>query len=322
LVILAMAMIIGYVLLGRMVLGPVTEMIRLIRRIEKEGIADYVKRHPGATSTGELGRLQRAFFHLAGELADDRRQIQRQLFELARANDEIETANQQLVLSEKLATVGRLASGVAHEIGNPIAILQGYLEMLDDPEMKPEARAEALVIMEQALDRVGTIIRDLLDFARLERDESGTCDVVQVVRVAVKLVEPQKRFHGLEVKLDVPESAQWASIASGRLEQVLLNLLFNAADASPEGGCLTVRVVSSAPEWVDLEVADQGTGISEENLGKVFDPFFTTKDPGEGTGLGLAISHSIVQAVGGEIRVASASETGATFTVRLPRFSP
>jgi two-component system NtrC family sensor kinase len=313
--ILLLAVLLGYFLLGRTVVRPVHQLLRVVARV-----ADGQEPSPTLginRPSGELGELHSAFQKMFEALSTDRRRIQLQVSELEHANRAIALAQERLVRTEKLASVGELAAGVAHEIGNPIAVLQGYLEMLSDPDLPPERRAEFVEIMQTSVERVGTIIRDLLDFARPTEEAESLCDAVAVARGAAKLVGPQKRFKTLSLRLHVPDSAVPVAIPAGRLEQVLVNLLFNAADASPAEGAVDLRVVARGAH-VEITIADQGMGITQTGLNRIFDPFFTTKDPGKGTGLGLAVCHGIAQTYGGSIEVLSTVGKGASFTVVLP----
>ncbi|MCB9728767.1 MAG: HAMP domain-containing protein [Deltaproteobacteria bacterium] len=315
LIILVLAVLLGYILLGRTVIRPVHQLLRIVARVSGGG-----EPSPSlaiAKPSGELGQLYTAFQKMIDTLSVDRRRIQLQVSELELANREIARTQERLVRTEKLASVGELAAGVAHEIGNPIAVLQGYLEMLADPELPEERRREYLAIMETSVERIGTIIRDLLDFARPAEDAEPLCDAVAVARAAAKLVGPQKRFKTLELRLRLPAAAVPVAIPAGRLEQVLVNLLLNAADASPEDAAVELRVVARRGQ-VEITIADEGMGITQTGLNRIFDPFFTTKEPGKGTGLGLAVCHGIAQSYGGSIEVLSTVGKGASFTVVLP----
>lgn len=314
LVILAMALLLGYVLLGRFVVKPVQILKRSVERVGG-GVYTDDDDDPGAS--GELGQLFRSFRRMTDQLARDRRRIQSQITELELANEEIASTQEQLVQSEKLASVGELAAGIAHEIGNPIAVLQGYLEMLADGDL-PESTREAYVArMRGSVTRIADIIRELLDFSRPTAGSELLGDAVLAARSAINLCMPQKRFGDVELVADLPHTPMPVAIPAGRIEQVLLNLLFNAADASQPGGQIRVSV-DRREGLVRIHVADDGDGIDEEGMRRLFDPFYTTKEPGSGTGLGLAVCYGIVQACGGDIGVQSTAGEGATFTVSLP----
>jgi two-component system NtrC family sensor kinase len=313
-IISALAVLLGYVLLGHAVVHPVQRLVRRIDRFEAgAGPPKRAERLP----SGELGELTQVFERLATRLAADRERIEQQLSELTFANREIASQQEQLVRTGKLASVGELAAGIAHEIGNPIAVIQGYLEMLSDPELPVQSRQSYLQIMEDAIQRVSTIIRDLLDFARpvAESDLSG--DAVTAARTVDKLLRHQKRLRHVTLLVEADVESAPVPIPSGRLEQVLINLLFNAADATPDGGHVRLSVVTDE-EQVTVEVADDGSGISEQDQERIFDPFFTTKDPGEGTGLGLSICHGLIESYGGTIRFESTPSEGTCFRITLP----
>lgn len=319
-IILVLATVLGYVLLGRTVVQPV---MRLVRRVERVGgearTGQLAVARPASAPSGELGQLYRAVDAMSLQLGEDRQRIQHQLSELELANREIAAKQEQLVRTGKLASVGELAAGVAHEIGNPIAVLQGYLELMHDDGLSEDKRREYVEVMETSVERIGTIISDLLDFARPAHDAGEGCDAVEAVRAAAKLVAPQKRMRDIEVIVDAEVDKAIVAIPLGRLEQVLLNLLFNAADATDGRGRVWVRVVrSSDPGEVVLEVRDEGGGIKSTDRSRIFDPFYTTKDPGSGTGLGLAICHSLLETYGGRIGVESELGKGTTFQLTLP----
>lgn len=317
LVILAMAMLLGYVLLGRVVVQPIYDLIRSVERV---GGGEFSSGIAERAATGEFSQLFGSFRKMTGQLHSDRQRIQRQLSELEVANREIATAQDRLIRTEKLASVGELAAGVAHEIGNPMAVLQGYLEMLVDGDLPEATRTEYIEQMQRSVTRISGIIRELLDFARPSDDPLGGGDAALAVRSAVKLCDPQKRFRDLTLSTSGAEGSLPVTLSTGRLEQVMLNLLFNAADASEPGKPIEITLRED-DEQVIIEVADQGHGIDEEGLRRIFDPFFTTKDPGQGTGLGLAVCYGIVQTCGGAMDVVSEVGQGTTFTVTLPRAS-
>ena len=313
-IISALAVLLGYVLLGRTVVKPVQ---RLVRRVDRFEAGTGPPKRSERLPSGELGELTQAFERLATRLAADRTRIEQQLSELTFANREIASQQEQLVRTGKLASVGELAAGIAHEIGNPIAVIQGYLEMLSDPELSLEARQNYLQIMENAIQRVSTIIRDLLDFARPVPESEAGGDAVVAVRTVHKLLGHQKRLRHVTLLVETDIESAPVPIPSGRLEQVLINLLFNAADATQEGGNVSLRVMV-ADAQVTVVVADDGAGIPDDDQQRIFDPFFTTKDPGEGTGLGLSICHGLIESYGGTIRFESTPGEGTCFRITLP----
>jgi signal transduction histidine kinase len=222
-----------------------------------------------------------------------------------------------LVRAERLAVVGQLAAGLAHEIGNPLAVLSGYMDVLDDPELAAAERADALVRMGRELDRIQVIMRDLLDFSRAPRAAAGAGDVREALGHVEKLLRPQEKFRDVEVSVILPDDAVEVALETDALTQVLLNLLFNAADAMAGSGRVRV-VVESGDACVAIQVDDSGPGVAADVVGKIFEPFYTTKAAGQGTGLGLAVCDHIVSSVGGEIALGQSELGGARFTVTLP----
>jgi two-component system NtrC family sensor kinase len=268
---------------------------------------------------------------------------------LNRMSDRLLDAQSQLVRSEKLASVGRLAAGVAHEVGNPLGAVGTYLEVLRRRGIDPEVTEG----MARELERLDRIVRSLLDYARPQEDSLVPVDPARIVRGAFELLRAQGAFRHVKAELDeglhVPEILGRAHV----LEQTLVNLLLNAVDATPPGGSIIVgvrrwayepglspvkrasdpgyaafpRVAERRPSRVEfaagqpgtlLFVADSGSGITPEDREKVFEPFYTTKEPGRGTGLGLAIVARSVHEMGGVVWVDVAREGGAAFKLFFP----
>ena len=224
---------------------------------------------------------------------------------------------EQMVAQEKLVTVGRLAAGVAHEIGNPLAAVLGYVDLLLHDEPQDGARRESLERIRKETDRIRGIVAELLDYSRPMQGSVEAVRVGDAVDVALSLLEPQPRFAGVEVERAIAADVPSLAAAHNRLVQVLVNLLLNAADAM--GGRGRVRIDARADgDAVELRIADSGPGVAPRDRAQIFEPFFTTKEPGQGTGLGLSISRNIVEAYGGTLTLADGDGSGATFVVRLP----
>ncbi len=232
----------------------------------------------------------------------------------------------QLVRSERLASVGRLAAGLAHEIGNPIAALIGLEDLVLEGELGAETR-DFVARMRRETDRIHRVVRDLLDFARPEATLGGTtedlgpADVGAVIDDVIALVSPQKPFRGVRFEKQL-EGTRLVALPASRLTQVLLNIVLNAAAAvssnGREDGRVTLRARAADEGHVHIEVEDNGPGISVEVRDQVFEPFVTTKSVGDGTGLGLAVCRGLVESAGGEIGLDGSYELGARFFVVLP----
>ncbi len=313
---IALTTLIGYAGLTRLIVSPLNRLVRAVDRLHS---GDGSTR---ATVEGgeELGQLATAFNRLATKLGDDEKRIARQFSELRLVNDRLEKAQENLVRSEKLASVGQLAAGVAHEIGNPIAIALGYLELMRRSDTTEEERVDYSRRAVEALDRVGGILRDLLDFSRPERDELPRADAGLAVQQCVQLLGPQPRLRHVVIEAAPLEQPVYAAIGDRRLVQVLVNLVLNAADAT--AGTTDARVelsVTQGTARVHIRVRDNGPGIPDAIRRQIFNPVFSTKAPGRGTGLGLPICHSIVTSEGGDIVVERTDDNGTTFLLDLPR---
>ena len=231
---------------------------------------------------------------------------------------------EQIIRSEKLASVGQLAAGVAHEIGNPLAAILGYVDILradlaGKGDLPVADRQDALDRVKAETQRIHRIIRELLEFSRPHHEDPVPTDPLRAVQSAQALCSPQSRFREVRV-VTAPTSEAWPQVmvAPSRLVQVFVNLLLNAADAMAGKGTIVVACQEDGRKVI-LTVTDEGPGVPKENRRKVFDPFFTTKPVGQGTGLGLSVSRSIVESFAGSLDVApSAAGEGAKFAIALP----
>ena len=238
--------------------------------------------------------------------------------------EELRNAQQRLIQSERLASVGRLASGVAHEINNPTGVILTRAEFLldtaDEVSLDEEAR-EDLEAIERNAKRIARITTSLLNFSRQAPTELAPVDVSALVDEALSLVSHDIKQNEIEVLREIPSDLPAVKGDRGRLEQVFVNLCKNGIDAmvAEGGGTLTVQAALVA-ECIEICVRDTGPGLPTEVQDQIFEPFFTTKEQGKGTGLGLSISYGIVADHDGEIRLDSKPGEGAAFTVVLPRW--
>ena len=228
----------------------------------------------------------------------------------------------QLIQSEKMAAIGQLAAGIAHEIRNPLGIILSALYDLAELIRAPEPEVEEdLRIARAEIERAQEIIDSLLEFSREGPAELGPVDLNDLVGRTLKLMGQYLRKHRIEAAVELAPHG-WCRANENALRQVLLNLVTNAVQAMPAGGELRLRTEAKPGRRVALHVSDTGAGIPPERLSRIFEPFFTTKPPGEGTGLGLSVVHSVVRSVGGTIEVASEPGRGTTFSIELPASSP
>lgn len=260
---------------------------------------------------------------LALEKAQLYRDSQRQLEKLLSVLDELGRTQAQLVHSEKLASLGVLAGGVAHEINNPLMVILGRTElMLMDENLGEDPRKNLETICHET-ERIGKIVQNLLTFSRKSRQERiESVDVSDVLERTLTLSEHQLTVGNVKVHKQIDPDIQPIDANAGQLQQVFMNLIINAHHAMPDGGELTIRTASLPDDKVVIEISDSGCGISPEDINRIFDPFFTTKEEGKGTGLGLAVSRNIIDNHGGDIGVHSTIGAGTTFRVVLPRVAP
>ncbi len=231
--------------------------------------------------------------------------------------EEIRKIHSQLFRSEKLASLGKLAAGVAHEINNPLTgILANSSLILEDLDANDPRREDVEIIVKETI-RCREIVKRLLDFARQTKPQKKLTDVNILIETIILLVRNQTSFRNIVITTRLAESLPQILCDNDQIQQVFINIILNAAEAMTGGGSLTVcSSLSHDGEFVTIEIADTGPGIPEERRERIFDPFFTTKE--HGTGLGLSISYGIVEQHGGDISVESTVGKGSTFTVRLP----
>lgn len=247
------------------------------------------------------------------EIAVEREMNERRLEELTRSNETLVRLQAELVAADRLATVGKLASGVAHEVGNPLSGILGYLSVL---RMRAKDNAEVqdlLTRVEAEVQRIDSIVRSLLELGRPSRGKAQPVDVRPVIDSCVRLLGAGREFQNVRVKVEGP-GALWLRAEPGPLSQVLVNLLINGAQAMSGRGELTIALEEGGRIVVD----DSGPGIPAEVRARLFAPFFTTKPAGQGTGLGLAVSRHLLAQFEGTLELADKPTPGARFVITLP----
>lgn len=306
---------------ARGIFGPIERMAQTMQRVESGEMASRVG---PVASHDEVGRLAGHLDHLLDTIADKTQALQRWNAELdakvAERTRALEAAQQQLLRSEKLAAVGQLTASIAHEVNNPIAVMQGNLDLareLMGPEAAGRVRAELRLVDEQ-VERMRLIVTQLLQFAR-PNEFAGYIDAVdtaQAVQSCLVLVSHLLSRTHIELVREL-HATRTPAMNRNELQQVLVNLLVNAIHAMPQGGTLTLATRDVGDEALEIDVADTGAGLEPELLAELFQPFVTRKK--DGTGLGLWISRSIVERYGGDIRAANRTDglAGAVFTVML-----
>jgi two-component system NtrC family sensor kinase len=227
----------------------------------------------------------------------------------------------QLVSSEKMASLGKLAAGIAHEINNPLGGILIYSSLMMEDLPEEDSKRGDLARIVQEAGRCKEIVKSLLEFARQTEPKMEPTDINRAITDGLFFLENQALFHNIRIIKKLDPFLPFVRGNAGQLKQVLINIIVNAAEAIHGSGTLTITTYPSADrKTVFLKFTDTGEGIPEENLTRIFDPFFTTKDVGKGTGLGLATSYGIVEEHGGKIRVKSKVGEGTTFTIELPTY--
>lgn len=309
---------------GYILSQSIARPIQRLRVMSQAVAAGDLEQQTGLESPDEIGELATAFDQMTTRLRDRTEEAARLYAETVQRNKELAEINlrlqstqQQLVQSEKLAAVGQLTAGIVHDVKNPLAVIKGTAEELME-EMGGDTRLQGpLSVMRDNAARANTIVSDLLKFARQSKPEMKARDMRESIDAAVRLTEYLARKANVSVMVDVPSRPVMAYYDVQQIEQVLINLIQNAIQAMPEGGALRLNV-SQATGALAIAVSDTGIGIPPENLTRIFDPFFTTKKDGEGTGLGLSVSYGIISRHGGKIGVESTVGQGTTFTILLP----
>lgn len=229
---------------------------------------------------------------------------------------EVKKLQQQIDQSEKLAVIGQLAAGVAHEIGNPLTSISSIVQLLQR-KVNEEFVNEQLANIRSNIDRISKIVRELVDFSRPPGHERSVIQITDVIKTAIGIVKYDKRVRKVEFDTQLASDLPRISLVPDQILQVFINILFNALDAIEGNGKIKVKTYHNN-DSIFIEIKDNGCGMDKETISKIFDPFFTTKEVGKGTGLGLSVSYGIIKKFKGDILVQSEVKKGSTFTIKLP----
>ncbi|MBF0377469.1 MAG: cache domain-containing protein [Desulfamplus sp.] len=297
------AIILGWLFTGR-IMSPVSHLIRASAEISQGNLSPDI----GAISKDDIGQLQEKFLLMTQALQErEKRQ---------KAESEI-----RLIQSEKQASIGKLAAGVAHEINNPLTAVLTFTHMiLRRKDLDCEVRSDLETVATQT-ERVRNIVKSLLDFSRQTEISTEPTDVNQLIEKSVKLMENQALIKGVNLIFKSDKNLPLFLLDRNQCTSVFINMIINALDATSSGGKIKIETQGCTinnNNGVEIEISDTGSGILPENIGKIFDPFFTTKEVGAGTGLGLSVSAGIIQRHGGTIKVHSKLNIGTTFTIWIP----
>jgi signal transduction histidine kinase len=284
----------------------------------------------------ELNTLSKALNSMLRRISDDKETLRSTVMSLEKANLELKKAQEEIIRAEKLASVGRLSAGIAHEIGNPIGIVMGYLELLKQTGISEAEKDEYILRTEKEIERINTIIRQLLEISRPSSTDLRSVAVHALIDDIADVLKVQPLMSNIDLERHLGSENDTVLADPSQLRQVFLNLIINAADAistmgrDVDGQLKITTELETVPEtqsqgqpsMLKIRFIDNGPGIREEDIGNIFDPFFTTKEPGKGTGLGLSVSFMIVESLGGKMSVTSQMGEGTTMTINLPLFEP
>ena len=299
------AIVLGWVFTGR-VMRPVSHLIRASSEISNGNFALDI----GPISRDDIGQLQKNFLLMAGALKErEKRQ---------KAESEI-----RLIQSEKQASVGKLAAGVAHEINNPLTAVLTFTHLMLRRDDLPKAVRTDLETVAAQTKRVREIVKSLLDFARQTAITPEPMNINGLIEDSVRLMKNQAHIKGVALSFAGAEGLPDFTLDRNQCQSVLINMIINALDATPADGKIDIRTRPAGTDantigGVEILITDTGSGIAPDHMEKIFDPFFSTKEVGRGTGLGLAVSAGIIQRHGGTITVKSKPGSGTTFTLWLP----
>ncbi|MDY0398007.1 MAG: HAMP domain-containing sensor histidine kinase [Desulfuromonas thiophila] len=314
-------------ILQRAVIRPVEQLRQRTRSLAG---GDFTSRAP-VDGPREIRQLGESFNQMAEALQQAISHQQQQLDQLQQQNTELRATRQQLDQSARLSSVGRLASGMAHEIGNPLSAILGYLDLLRRKAADP-AQQDLLQRSEQEARRIDRLIRDLLDYAGQARAQAtdgqspqqhsgASCDPLAVIQASLHLLQQQGALKQRHLDLTLPANLPAVAMAGHKLQQVLINLLLNARDATSRGGQIELGACSH-PQSVEIWLRDNGCGMDEAQRLAAFDPFYSGKAEGQGRGLGLFVCHQLLHECGGDILLSSVAGAGSCFTLRLPHAAP
>lgn len=295
-----LAVLVLLVLVTESAIRPINRVVRMAQRV----IGGDLSARIGIRPAGEMGVLCRAIDSMAHSIEEREDLLQ-------------QATRQQIGRSEQLASVGRLAAGVAHEVNNPLTGVLAFADLLRDKENLDSQDREDVELIIRETKRAREIVRGLLDFARETPSRKAPLAVNNLLRQTLQLLGKREAFQNIYLVDDLAADLPLIQGDKNQLQQVFVNLSLNACEAMPDGGTLMITS-ALADEAVVIQITDTGMGIKREHLDKIFEPFFTTKPVGKGTGLGLAVSYGIIQQHGGTVEVQSEERKGTTFVIRLP----
>ncbi len=314
--------VLGFFRFHKIFIRPIN---KLMARTETFTAEEFLSFFP-EKKDNEFGMLSRSLNQMLHRINQDKIRLRSTVNSLEQTNQELRKAQNEIICAEKLASIGRLSAGIAHEIGNPIGIVLGYFDLLKQDNLEDGQKKDFIRRAENEINRINVIIRQLLDFSRSSDDVIQSVSVHTVIEDVKNILSIQPLTASIGIELSLTAESDIIAADPNQLRQVFINLMINASDAiaavkDKADGIIVIKTeieASSNQKNLTILFSDNGPGIDEELLGVIFDPFYTTKEPGKGTGLGLSICYMIIDSLGGRIRAESAPGKGTTFTIHLP----
>ena len=295
---------------SRQITTPIYQLIRAVQHIGRGKLSTRIE----VESNDEIRILANEFELMRQKLQES---YQRMEEKINLRTQELQGAQAQIMHQEKMASLGLMAAGIAHEIGNPLTSISSMAQIIKR-KTEDEKTTEYVSSILKNIERISRIVRELVDFSKPTTYKAAPADMNEIIRSAVGIVKYDRRSKNITYNLSLSDNLPKINLVADHMLQVLLNILINAVDASEGYGDVINVATRIENEHLLIEVRDQGCGIPEDRLNKIFEPFYTTKDVGKGTGLGLTVSYGLIKKLKGEIKVKSTVDAGSTFIIVIP----
>jgi len=305
---------IGLIRFSKIIIKPIKKLTNIVKGYDGSNDALYMLN----SADNEFGLLTTSLNSMVNRISEDKQKLENNLEELKKAQNE-------MIKTEKMASIGKLSAGVAHEIGNPIGIVLGYLELLKQNNISDDEKSDFLKRSETEIQRIDRIIKQLLNLSRKGETEHKANSVHEIIQDTVNILKVQPIFSEIDLRTEFKAGNDTIICNGDQLKQVFINIILNAADAilseDSAHGVITIATIEAEQKYNSsllVKISDNGPGIREKDVDRVFDPFYTTKEPGAGTGLGLWVSYMIIDEINGNIKIERIGDRGTCFTITMP----
>ncbi|MFH1733196.1 MAG: ATP-binding protein [bacterium] len=305
------AILIIWTLIQYQVVKPIRDLVQVIEKSKQGELSNRLK----PRRNDEVGFLVLSFNEMMDSLVELRDNLEDQV---KTRTEELESSRIQLPLRENLAALGRLAAGVAHELGNPLTGISSIVQLVKKRKKDDAFVVEQLDLVQTEIQRLARLARQMVDLARPESDSQSIFDVNVSIQKAFQIARLDRKLKERVITLPPKDKFILVQANEDAIIQIVMNLLFNAADVTQDKGNISIDLQRTANDTVELRVVDDGSGIPDELQKKIFDPFFTAKQQGEGVGLGLSVSHSLARSFQGDLRLESSTPSGSIFLLQIP----